>query len=124
MSNKDKDLILETMNEEQKQTAKSYEQKKTRFIMLREMFEQLYYEFQIQSRKKPDETVNPYKVQKINSILAPLRDLMAGEEYTRYLDLIKEAEDETEPGGQTFSDVALMLTQYKGAIKRFNSERM
>ena len=112
------------MNEEQKKTAKGYEQKRTRFIMFRELFEQLYYEFQIQSRKKPDEAVNPYKVQKINSILAPLRELMAGEEYTRYLDLIKEAEDETEPGGQTFSDVALMLTQYKGAIKRFNSERM
>ena len=114
----------ETMNEEQKQTAKTYEQKKTRFVMLRELFEQLYYEFQIQSRKKPDETVNPYKVQKINSILGPLRELMAGEEYTQYLDLIEITEDENEQGVKTFSDVALMLTQYKGAIKRFNSEWM
>ena len=114
----------ETMDEEQKKTAKAFGTKKTRFIMLRELFEQLYYEFQIQSRKKPDEVVNPYKVQKINSILGPLRELMAGEDYTQYLDLIEASEDETGPGGQTFSDVALMLTQYKGAIKRFNSERM
>ena len=112
------------MNEEQKQTANAFGKKKTRFIMLRELFEQLYYEFQIQSRKKPDEAVNPYKIQKINSILIPLRELMAGEEYTQYLDLIEETGDQTEPGGQTFSDVALMLTQYRGAIKRFNSERM
>ena len=112
------------MNEEEKQTAETYGQRRSQFIMLRELFEQLYYEFQIQSRRKPDEKVNPYKAQKINDILEPLREMMAGEEYAQYLDLIDEAGDGNAPGGQSYSDVALMLTQYKGAIKRFNSERM
>ena len=115
------------MNEEQKETARNYEEKRNRFIMLRELFDQLYYEFQIQSRRKPDEKVNAYKAQKINSILKPLREIMSGEEYSQYLDLIDETQDDQkdqEPGGQTYSDVALMLTQYKGSIKRFNSEKM
>ena len=112
------------MNEEQKQAAKAYGTKKTRFIMLRELFDQLYYEFQIQSRRKPDEKVNAYKAQKINSILIPLREMMAGEEYAPYLDLIDETENSDEATGKTFSDVALMLTQYKGSMKRFFSERM
>ena len=117
----------DTMNEEQKETARNYEEKRNRFIMLRELFDQLYYEFQIQSRRKPDEKVNAYKAQKINSILKPLREIMSGEEYSQYLDLIDETQDDQkdqEPGGQTYSDVALMLTQYKGSIKRFNSEKM
>ena len=114
----------EPMNETQKETARNYGEKRSRFIMLRELFDQLYYEFQIQSRRKPEEQVNSYKARKINSILEPLREIMAGEEYAQYLDLIEETQDENEPGGQTFSDVALMLTQYKGAIKRFNSEQM
>ena len=114
----------ENMNEEQKQTAKAYGTRKTRFIMLRELFDQLYYEFQIQSRRKPDEKVNAYKAQKINSILMPLREMMAGEEYAPYLDLIDETENSDEATGKTFSDVALMLTQYKGSMKRFFSERM
>jgi hypothetical protein len=114
----------ERMNEEEKETAESYEQQRARFIVLRELFDQLYYEFQIQSRRNMDGKVNPYKARKINSILEPLREMMAGEEYARYLDLIKEDGNENEPGGQSYGDVALMMTQYKGAIKRFNSERM
>ena len=98
--------------------------------MLRELFDQMYYEFQLQSRRKPDDPVNPYKASKINSILEPLRKLMEGEDYAVYLDLIDVQEGE--PGsehtvnsnGKTYSDVALMLTQYKGAMKRFGNEKM
>ena len=50
--------------------------------------------------------------------------MMAGEEYAPYLDLIDETENSDEATGKTFSDVALMLTQYKGSMKRFFSERM
>ena len=89
-----------------------------------------YVRFQLQSRRKPDDPVNPYKASKINSILVPLRKLMAGEDYAAYLDLVDVSEEE--PGsahtgnnnGKTYSDVALMLTQYKGAMKRFGNEKM
>ena len=47
--------------------------------------------------------------------------MMAGEEYAQYLDL---AGEDGEAGGRTYSDVALLLTQYKGAMKRFNNEKM
>ena len=104
------------MNEEQERAAEAYEQEQPRYMTLRELFDQMYYEFQIQSRRKPDEKVNPYKVRKINSILEPLREMMAGEEYAQYLDL---AGEDGEAGGRTYSDVALLLTQYKGAMKRF-----
>ena len=114
------------MNEKQKSTAQSYASDKKRFIMLRELFDQMYYEFQLQSRRKPDEPVNAYKVKKINSILAPLKEMMAGEDYATYLDIVSEAEgDGTDTSdGKTYSDVALLLTQYKGSMKRFFSERM
>lgn len=110
------------MDEEQKQTARTYEKQKKQFFMLRDLFDQLYYEFQLQSRRKPDDKVNPYKIQKINNILQPLRELMAGEEYAQYLDLIDETTDDA--AGKTYSDVALMLTQYKGSIKRYYNERI
>ena len=114
----------EDMNEEQKQGARAYERDRTRFGMYRELFDRMYYEFQIQSRRKPDGEVNAYKARKIDSILRPLREMMAGEEYAQYLDLVAEGTAETEGGGKTYSDVALMLTQYKGAMARFSSERM
>ena len=134
------------MNEEQKTAAKNYEKDKKQFVMLRELFDQMYYEFQLQSRRKPDDPVNPYKIRKINSILEPLKELMGNEEYGQYLDIIENSESEiqnselivgAEQGqqtgngtsgdtcnGRTYSDVALMLTQYKGAMKRFNNEKM
>ena len=51
------------------------------------------------------------------------------EEYAAYLDLVdvstETGQEEAETlSGKSYSDVALMLTQYKGAIKRFNNERM
>ena len=112
------------MNEEQKQRARAYGHSRTMFAVYRELFDRMYYEFQIQSRRKPDAKVNAYKAQKIDSILTPLREMMSGEAYAPYLDLIGEAADESGDGGKTYSDVALMLTQYKGAMARFISERM
>ena len=62
--------------------------------------------------------IDENKTRKINSILEPLRDMMSGEAYAEYLDLAEEGE------AQTYSDVVLLLTQYKGSMKRFNNERM
>ena len=54
---------------------------------------------------------------------------MREEEYAGCLDLVdlsagEEQEGEEGLSGRTYSDVALLLTQYKGAIKRFGNERM
>ena len=117
------------MNEEQKQTAENYAADRKNFFMLRDLFEQMYFEFQFQARRKPDDILNSYKAVKINSILKPLRELMAGEEYAAYLDLADtgqsgETDDAETPAGKTYSDVVLLLTQYKGAMRRYNNEKM
>ena len=112
----------EKMSDTQKEAATQYAADKKQFMILRDLFDQLYYEFQLQSRRKPDEPLNPYKAMKINSILEPLRKMMAGEDYAAYLDLVDTAQEEggeKSISGKTYSDVALMLTQYKGAMKRF-----
>ena len=116
-----------TMNEEQGKAAKVYEKDRKQFVMLRDLFDQMYYEFQLQSRRKPDDPVNSYKAMKINSILEPLRKMMAQEDYAEYLDLVDATQEEqagSPPAGRTYSDVALLLTQYKGAMKRFFSEKI
>ena len=86
----------EKMSNSQKETAAQYAADKKQFTILRDLFDQLYYEFQMQSRRKPDETLNPYKAMKINSILEPLRKMMAGEEYASYLDLVDITQEEGE----------------------------
>ena len=108
------------MNEEQKATAENYERGKKAFVTLRDLFDQMYYEFQTQSRRKPDDPVNGYKAMKINSILEPLREMMGGEEYGKYLDLIDTEGADT---AKTYSDAALLLTQYKGAMRRYYNEQ-
>ncbi|MBR0514765.1 MAG: hypothetical protein IJK06_11030 [Clostridia bacterium] len=116
-----------TMDEEQGKAAKIYEKDRKQFVMLRDLFDQMYYEFQLQSRRKPDDPVNPYKAMRINSILEPLRRMMAKEDYADYLDLVdttQEDQAENISAGRTYSDVALLLTQYKGAMKRFFSEKI
>ena len=94
----------------------------------------MYYEFQLQSRRKPDDPVNAYKAMKINSILEPLQAMMAGEAYGKYLYLVSIDNGMRNEGdylqiqeaqsGRTYSDVALLLTQYKGAMKRYYNEKM
>ena len=129
---RNQDIYIEgekNMNEEQKQTAENYAADRKNFFMLRDLFEQMYFEFQFQARRKPDDILNSYKAVKINSILKPLRELMAGEEYAAYLDLADtgqsgETDDAETPAGKTYSDVVLLMTQYKGAMRRYNNEKM
>ena len=120
---------LERMDQKQQETAAKYKTDRGQFFMLQELFDQMYYEFQFQCRRKPDDLLNKYKADKINSILGPLRELMSAEEYAGYLDLIEvlpgdEGESSAQQYGKTYSDVALMLTQYKACMKRYRSERL
>ena len=98
-----------------------YEQEREQRFILREFFEQLYYEFQMISRRRGDSIVNRNKVERLNKVLGPLLDMMSGESYAEFLELIPEpVEDEgMETTGMTYSDVALLLTQYKSAVNRF-----
>ena len=83
-------------------------------------FEGLYHEFKQQMRRKADEPVNPYKAESINKVLRPLQEMMKDEEYSEFLGLIetrKEGEKETE---MSYSDVMILLTQYKSALGKYH----
>ena len=94
-------------------------------LMVRDFFEQMYFEFQGLARKKPNSVVNLFKVERINQVTGMLKEMMKGEEYAMFLEEIPEPEEtENEDGtiirtGLTYSDVAMILTRYKTAEKRF-----
>jgi len=117
------------MTEEMKEKAETYVDDRKQFSLLETFFNQLFFEFQIQSRKRSNEVVNTYKVEKINRVLVPLRDLLKNEPYAKFLDIIEMPKEEaTEDGesyvvGLSYSDVALVLTQYKGALSRYFRDR-
>ena len=119
----------ETMNEEQKAQAENYSQEREHRFMLRDLFDQMYYEFRTMSRRNPEIVVNENKVRRINRILEPLAEMMKDEAYARFLELIPEPEEKetkdgrTEPAGMSYGDVALLLTQFKAAVSRYFQEK-
>ena len=142
---------VEKMTAAERKTAEDYESMSREFWMLCGMFDQLYFEFQIQAHKNPHYVVNAYKIQRINKVLVPLKRLMAGEDYASFLEIPEEPrevpeeetlvttafdpadgdlEEQSVRSGKTklvgldYSDVALLLTQYKGATNRFMTERL
>ena len=136
----------EKMTAKERMTAENFEAMSNDFWMLNCMFEQLYFEFQIQAHRNPHFIVNAYKIQRINKILVPLKRLMEGKPYGAFLEIPEEPREvpDNEPlittaldpadgspeeqrlqSGKTklvgldYSDIALLLTQYKGAMTRF-----
>ena len=118
----------EKMTNEEKETVREYANEREYGMMLRDFFDQLFFEFQMQSRKKPNQIVNEYKVERLNRVLKPLMEIMKGEAYAALLEEIPMPEEREEDGqvflvGLTYSDVALMMTQFKGAVNRFFQRR-
>ena len=115
----------EIMEIEKKEQAEKYEAEREHWFMLREFFEQLFYEFQMMSRKNPEGIVNENKVKRLNKVLLPLMEMMKDEEYAEFLELIPEPETQkTKDGrnavtGMSYGDAALLLTQYKSALARY-----
>ena len=136
----------EKMTAKERMTAENFEAMSNDFWMLNCMFEQLYFEFQIQAHRNPHFVVNAYKIQRINKILVPLKRLMEGKPYGAFLEIPEEPQEvveeellvttgvdqadgdfedqpvrarKTKLVGLDYSDVALLLTQYKGAMTRF-----
>ena len=109
----------EDMDEKEKQELSQVEYERDQAYMIRDFFEQLYYEFQFQSRRQPNTMLNGYKVRKMNEILAPLKEMMKDEPAAAWLELIPEpVKEEVEGGGtvmrgMTYSDVMMVLTQYR-----------
>ncbi|MBR0267934.1 MAG: hypothetical protein IJQ71_10965 [Clostridia bacterium] len=120
----------EIMSNEELVKARDYEKIRGEYRMLNSLFEQLYYEFQIMAHRSPHYVVNAYKKRQINKVLEPLREIMKDEVYARFLEKLEEPEMVTDPDGNEkltgldYSDVALALTQYRGAMTRFAADRL
>ena len=120
----------ELMTAKERKTAEEYAALSDEFWTLNGLFEQLYYEFQIMAHRSPHYVVNAYKMRQINKVLEPLREIMKEEVYARFLEKLEEPETVTDPDGNEkltgldYSDVALALTQYRGAMTRFAADRL
>ena len=109
------DPMEEAMNQEEQ----LYVQRNGTYGLYVSFFDGIYHEFKQQTRKKADEPVNRYKAESINKILQPLREMMKDEEYSGFLGLIETGEENGEEG-MSYSDVMILLTQYKSALGKYH----
>ena len=109
---------------EKQEMLERFEEERQRRYMLRDLFLGLFYEFQTMSRKNPDGVVNRDKVKRLNQVLEPLMEMMKGEASAAFLEKIPDPEEEEKDGkllcrGKSYSDVALLMTQFKSTLTRY-----
>lgn len=118
------------MTDQEKEMLENYDEEREQQFMLRDFFDQLFFEFQIMSRKRPGFVVNENKVRRINKVLEPVIEMLKNEAYAGFLELIPEPEiQKAEDGssvltGMSYSDVSLLLTQFKGALNRYFQKKI
>jgi hypothetical protein len=88
------------------------------YVMLRRLFDDIYYSVEELAGKYPNEVMAPYKVKQINEVLVKIRGNVQDEGIRPYLRLIEEPEEAGEDGksawkGLTYSDILMMLKWYK-----------
>lgn len=91
----------------------------TDYMIIREMFDKVYYYMDALAEKAPNDIVNLFKVKKINEILAEFRACVRNSHMSQYLQLIDEPREETDEQGNksitgmTYSDAMVLLKWYK-----------
>jgi hypothetical protein len=83
---------------------------------LQPLLEAMYHEFQELSRKKQDGVLNKSKIQVVNRLLKDVLTILEEEPSRGYLDLVNE--DDIPQN----SDVALLLSQHRAAMKQFHGK--
>jgi hypothetical protein len=88
------------------------------YVMLRRLFDDIYYSVEELAGKYPNKVMAPYKVKQINEVLEKIRGNVQDEGIRPYLRLIEEPEEAGEDGksawkGLTYSDILMMLKWYK-----------
>lgn len=94
------------------------------FDLLSGMLKRLASEIADLSKKQPDGLVNAFKVGQINRVLRPLKEIMKGEPSTEFLDIVIEPDPEakTDKSRNTYSDTALILSQFQEACEEYRSK--
>ncbi|MFC1857507.1 hypothetical protein ACFL9U_05690 [Thermodesulfobacteriota bacterium] len=85
------------------------------YKLLKDMLRSQKKEFDILSKKKADEQLNPMKIKMANRVLEPLKELFKHEESHNFLDTLNEDEMPTN------SDVVLIISQYETAVNGFKN---
>ena len=109
-------------DEEEGDSTGEYETERRKKHILRELFLSTFHEIQNLSRREPDEVVNEEKVERLNQLLEPLKEMLQDEEYAELLEVIPlpEVTDGKEKmKGLTYSDVAIILNHYKNLMNRY-----
>ena len=88
------------------------------YVILRRLFDDVYYSVEELASKYPNEVIVPFKVKQINEVLEEIRKNVDDEGIRPYLRLVEEPEIAEENGstmikGLTYSDVLMMLKWYK-----------
>ena len=94
------------------------------FDLLSGLLTRLASEIADLSKKQPDGLVNTFKVGQINRVLRPLKEIMENEPSTEFLDLGMEPDAEAKPdkSRNTYSDVALILSQFREACGEYRAK--
>ena len=92
------------------------------FDLLSGLLTRLASEIADLSKKQPDGLVNAFKVGQINRVLKPLKEIMADEPSSAFLDLVAEVEDRAEKSRNSYSDVAVILSQFREACGEYRSK--
>lgn len=76
------------------------------------------------SNKQPDGLVNVFKVTQINRVLKPLKEIMKSEPSTNFLDVLvdPEPDSKTDKTRNTYSDTAVILSQFREACGEYRSK--
>lgn len=113
----DVDVIVKALDEKEDMEATDEEQ----FNLLAKLLGGLYAEFSSLAKKQPDALTNAFKMSRVNRVLSPLKQIMASEDSTQYLDLLQEADDgqANGKGRSTYSDAVIIMSQYKTACDEF-----
>ena len=82
-------VIVKELEEKEELEATDEEQ----FNLLAKLLGGLYAEFSSLAKKQPDALTNAFKTNQVNRVLSPLKQIMASEDSTQYLDLLQEADD-------------------------------
>lgn len=92
------------------------------FDLLSGMLIRLASEIKELSKKQPDGLVNAFKVRQINRVLKPLREIMKDEPSVMFLDLVAEVEEKADKSRNSYSDVAVILSQFREACGEYKSK--
>lgn len=113
----DVDVVVKALDEKEDMEATDEEQ----FNLLAKLLGGLYAEFSSLAKKQPDALTNAFKTSQVNRVLSPLKQIMASEDSTQYLDLLQEADDgqANGKGRSSYSDAVIIMSQYKTACDEF-----